>query len=89
MERDKNKLIQRLRRIEGQIRGLQRMIESERACKEIITQFASINGALKSAGFLIVMFYLNDCLTRKSDSVENLEKEIEKVIKTYIYSIRR
>ncbi len=87
MEKDKTKLIQRLRKIEGQIRGLQRMIESGRACEEIITQFASINGALKGAGFFIVMFYLNDCLKRKADSVENLEKEIEKVIKTYISSM--
>lgn len=87
MEKDKTKLIQRFRRIEGQLRGLQRMIESGRACEEIITQFASINGALKSAGFLIVMYYLNDCLTRNADSVDNLEKEVEKVIKTYISSM--
>jgi DNA-binding FrmR family transcriptional regulator len=87
MEKDKTKLIQRLRRIEGQIRGLQRMIESERDCEEIITQFASINGALKGAGFLIVMCYINDCLMHKVDSVDNLEKEIEKVLKTYTSSM--
>ncbi len=87
MEKDKTKLIQRFKRIEGQIKGLQRMIENERPCEEIIIQFASINGSLKSAGFLIVMYYLNDCLMRKADSVENLEKEIEKVMKTYISSM--
>ncbi|MCS7215313.1 MAG: metal-sensitive transcriptional regulator [Thermodesulfovibrio sp.] len=87
MEKEKSKLIQRFRRIEGQIRGLQRMIESGRACEDIIAQFASINGALKSAGFLIVMHYLNECLMRQADSVENIEKEMEKVIKTYISSM--
>ncbi|MCS7164146.1 MAG: metal-sensitive transcriptional regulator [Thermodesulfovibrio sp.] len=87
MKKDKTKLLQRFRRIEGQIRGLQRMIENERPCEEIIAQFASINGALKSAGFLIVMHYINECLMRKADSVENLEKEIEKIIKTYISSM--
>lgn len=87
MEKDKTKLIQRFKRIEGQIKGLQRMIKNERPCEEIITQFASINGALKSAGFLIVMYYINNCLMRKTDSAENLEKEIKKVIKTYISSM--
>ncbi len=84
---NKTKLIQRLKRIEGQIRGLQRMIESGRACEEIITQFASINGALKGAGFLIVKFYLNDCLNKNDGSVDKIEKEIEKVIKTYISAV--
>lgn len=83
----KIKLIQRLKRIEGQIRGLQRMIESERACEEIITQFSSIKGALKGAGFLIVKFYLKDCLNKHEGSIEKIEKEIEKVIRTYISAV--
>lgn len=87
MQKDKTKIIHRLRRIEGQIRGLQKMIESGRTCEEIITQFASINGALKSAGFSIVMYYFHECLTNKAESVQNLEEEMEKVIKTYIYSM--
>lgn len=84
---NKTKLIQRLKRIEGQVRGLQRMIESGRACEEIITQFASINGALRGAGFLIVKFYLKDCLNKNESSIDKLEKDIEKVIKTYISAV--
>ncbi len=87
MVESKVKLIQRLRRIEGQIRGLQRMIESGRNCEEIITQFASINGALKGAGFLIVKFYINDCVTKSQGTVANMEKDIEKVLKTYISAV--
>lgn len=83
----KSKLIARLKRIEGQIRGLQRMIESGRSCEEIITQFASINGALKGAGFLIVKFYIRDCINKNRGQVEELETNIEKVIKTYISAV--
>lgn len=83
----KTKLIARLKRIEGQIRGLQRMIESGRSCEEIITQFASINGALKGAGFLIVKFYIRDCINKNRGQVEELETNIEKVIKTYISAV--
>ncbi len=84
---NKTKLIQRLKRIEGQIRGLQKMIESGRSCEEIITQFASINGALKGAGLIIVKFYIKDCLNKKESSHEEIEKYIEKVLKTYISAV--
>lgn len=86
----KIKLIQRLRRVEGQIRGLQRMIQGGRDCEEIITQFSSIVGALKGAGFMIVQFYLHDCLDKnlqQNESIEKVEKDIHKVIKTFISSV--
>ncbi len=63
------------------------MIESGRNCEEIITQFASINGALKGAGFLIVKFYINDCLNKNEGSLANIERDIEKVLKTYISAV--
>lgn len=81
------KLIKRLKRIEGQIRGLQKMIEAGRDCEEIITLYASINGALKGAGFLIVKFYLNDCLNKNYGSIDKVEKDMEKIIKKYISSV--
>lgn len=86
----KVKLIQRLKRVEGQIRGLQRMIESGRECEEIITQFSSIVGALKGAGNMIVQFYLHDCLNKNlknKEIVEKVEKDINKVVKTFISSV--
>lgn len=86
----KVKLIQRLKRVEGQIRGLQRMIESGRECEEIITQFSSIVGALKGAGNMIVQFYLHDCLSKSlqnSEMVEKVERDINKVIRTFISSV--
>ena len=55
-------LQRRLRRIEGQVRGLQQMIADERDCREIVTQIAAANKALEQVGFLLVSAGLTWCL---------------------------
>lgn len=47
---DKIRSLNRLRRIEGQVRGLQRMVEEDRACGDILTQVSSVQEALRAAG---------------------------------------
>lgn len=59
-EADK-KLLQRLRRIEGQVRGLQRMIEDGRDCHEILTQLSGVRSALNSAGDQLLEQYAQGC----------------------------
>jgi DNA-binding FrmR family transcriptional regulator len=54
---DKRDYLVALRRIEGQVRGLQRMIEEDRDCKEIISQIAAVRSALKRVGILLVENY--------------------------------
>jgi len=51
-------LIARLRRIEGQAQGVQRMLEQERGCSEVIHQLASIRGATRSASQALVSHYV-------------------------------
>ena len=52
----------RLRRIEGQVRGLQQMLAEGRDCREIVTQLSAANKALEQAGFVIVAAGLTWCL---------------------------
>ena len=52
----------RLRRIEGQVRGLQQMLADGRECREIVTQLTAANKALEQAGFVIVAAGLTWCL---------------------------
>jgi DNA-binding FrmR family transcriptional regulator len=61
----------RLRRIEGQVRGLQRMVEEERACAEVLTQIASVHEALRAVGRELLRNHLKHCATtafRASDA---------------------
>jgi DNA-binding FrmR family transcriptional regulator len=57
----KAKLLNRLRRVEGQVRGLQRMIEEERECHEILSLLSGVRSALDAAGDLVLETYLEKC----------------------------
>ena len=55
-------LIRRLRRIEGQVRGIQQMLSEGRDCREVVTQMSAANKALEQAGFTLVAAGLTWCL---------------------------
>lgn len=59
----KKGLLQRLRRIEGQVRGLQKMVEEERYCAEILTQIASVEQALGAVSKVLLRNHLEHCVT--------------------------
>ena len=59
----KVKNLNRLRRIEGQVRGLQKMVEDDRYCADIMTQIASVHEALRSVGRALMRNHLKHCAT--------------------------
>jgi DNA-binding FrmR family transcriptional regulator len=66
----KERNLKRLRRIEGQVRGLQRMVEEDRYCADILTQIASVHEALRGVGRQLMRNHLRHCAAaaiRKSD----------------------
>lgn len=56
--------LKRLRRIEGQVRGLQKMIEEERYCADILVQISSVQEALRSVGRELMRNHLHHCAAR-------------------------
>jgi DNA-binding FrmR family transcriptional regulator len=54
-------VLTRLRRIEGQVRGLQRMVEEERYCTDVITQMTSVQEALRGVGRELLRNHLKHC----------------------------
>jgi CsoR family transcriptional regulator, copper-sensing transcriptional repressor len=58
----KDKLVQRLRRIEGQVRGVQGMLDEERDCREIMQQLAAIHSAVQGASRIFLQEYATACL---------------------------
>ena len=60
---DKQALIRRLHRIEGQVRGLERMVEQDRYCIEVLTQIAAVTTALESVAFRILDDHVNHCVS--------------------------
>lgn len=55
-------LIRRLRRVEGQVRGIQQMLTDGRDCRDVVTQMSAANKALEQAGFVLVAAGLTWCL---------------------------
>jgi DNA-binding FrmR family transcriptional regulator len=60
----RRKIISRLRRIEGQVRGVQRMVEEEADCGEILNQIAAIKSAVHHAGVLMFENHAQECIAR-------------------------
>ena len=60
--------LKRLRRIEGQVRGLQKMVEEDRYCPDILMQVSSVQEALRSVGRELMRNHLKHCATRALSS---------------------
>lgn len=78
----KQALLTRLRRIEGQVRGLQRMVEEERYCADVLVQMASVQEALRSAGRTLLENHLRHCATTaiRSGDPERTEAMYEELL---------
>jgi DNA-binding FrmR family transcriptional regulator len=59
---DKDALIKRLRRIEGQVRGLERMVEDDRYCIDVLTQVSAVSRALESLAFEVLDDHVRHCV---------------------------
>jgi len=88
MNDNKQKIIARLRRIEGQVRGLERMLGNGHDCVEVLTQLSAVSAALKKTGLEIVRGHLGECLagmTREGAAdLEKKSKELEEILARYL-----
>jgi DNA-binding FrmR family transcriptional regulator len=61
-------LVKRLRRVEGQLRGIQQMLTEQRDCRDVVTQISAANKALEQTGFVLVAAGLTWCLENPEQS---------------------
>ena len=76
----REEMLSRLRRIEGQARGVQRMVEEGRDCAEIIHQLASIRAATHGASLFLLKHYAKECSTaagKGGDANKPIEELVE------------
>ncbi|WP_328303807.1 metal-sensitive transcriptional regulator [Actinomycetospora sp. NBC_00405] len=73
-------VVDRLRRVEGQISGIVKMIEQGRECKDVVTQLAAASRALDKAGFKIISTGLRYCLTEDDEGEQTVNvAELERL----------
>jgi len=77
-----DKILNRLRRVEGQARGLQRMIEEGRNCEDILTQLAATRAALDRVGIYLITTKVRECLLDEEDT--SSEAAIERALETFL-----
>src|ERR1700681_2591568 len=79
--KDKTALVSRLHKIEGQVRGLARMVESDEFCIDILTQIASARSALESLGMMLLQEHIEGCV-RDSLKAETGQERVDELIAT-------
>ncbi|MFP4539908.1 MAG: metal-sensitive transcriptional regulator [Candidatus Paceibacterota bacterium] len=77
----RSQVVNRLKRVRGQIDGLIRLIESDAECKKIVEQFNAADGALKSAVDIYLSQHLNSCLEKADKKTRN---EIRNITSAFI-----
>lgn len=72
-DEEKQAVVNRLKRIEGQVRGIQKMVEEDRYCPDILVQINAINAALKKVGFNVAERHAKHCVSHAVQSGEGEE----------------
>jgi DNA-binding FrmR family transcriptional regulator len=83
---DKASLIARLKRIEGQVRGLERMVDEDRYCIDVLTQVNAARAALEKVGLILLDDHVNHCVASAirsgdpGDKVRELSEAVERFV---------
>jgi DNA-binding FrmR family transcriptional regulator len=85
-DREKRELMNRLKRIEGQVRGLERMLEEDAYCPDILVQASAVNSALNSFSRTLLANHLHSCVTEdiragRDEAVDELMETLKKMMK--------
>ncbi len=85
-DKERHDLMNRLKRIEGQVRGLQRMLEEDAYCPDILTQASAVNSALNSFCRVLLANHLRSCVTEdiragRDEAVDELVDTLQKLMK--------
>lgn len=81
-EEERRRILNRLRRLEGQIRGLQTMVESGKDCEAVLTQIMAAKSALNQVGLHIIDHSMKTCLV--DDSIKDRDELIDEAIKVFL-----
>jgi CsoR family transcriptional regulator, copper-sensing transcriptional repressor len=87
-DQDKNKILARLKRAEGQVRGVQKMVEDDRYCVEVLTQISAIVASLRATGLLVLEDHIRGCvISANPDEQEDVLDELMGAIERFNRSV--
>jgi len=86
-EISKEDILNRMKKIEGQVKGIQKMIDEDKCCGDIMVQISAIRCAINKVGGLIMDRYIKECL-KESLKDKNSDKSIEEIIETIVRYVK-
>ena len=84
---DREEILSRLRKIEGQIRGIQRMVSENAYCVDILTQISAVKSGIDKVGLRMLREHMTGCVSdalRSKDSSEDKVDEVVKVVERFL-----
>lgn len=81
-ENAKKTILRRLRRVDGQVRGIIRMMEDDEECGEVLNQVAAARAALEKVGVHLIISHMKDCL--KSVNPSSYERAVEEAVDSFL-----
>jgi DNA-binding FrmR family transcriptional regulator len=84
MNEHRKKILNRLRRIEGQVKGLEKMVEKEAPCIDVLTQLSAVTSAMKHTGNAIIQEYLKQCIDETAKYPSKDLAELKEVLARYV-----
>jgi DNA-binding FrmR family transcriptional regulator len=84
MQIERKKVYDRLRRIEGQVRGLQKLVENEAECVDILIQLAAVTSAMKRTGAVIISNHMEKCVNDASKDPRKGLDELKRALNQFI-----
>lgn len=82
-EAETKKLMDRLSRVEGQVRGLRKMLEEARCCEDVLTQLLAARASLEQAGVLLLDRHLEDCVLGQANLDERTVADLRETIRLW------
>lgn len=84
---DKVRILNRLKRIEGQVRGIGRMVEEDKYCIDVLTQISASMSSLRAVGLLVLQDHIRGCVIEgdpenREETLEELNRAIERFVRS-------
>lgn len=83
---ERDKIVNRLKRIEGQVRGIEKMVEERRECEDIMIQVSALNSAMARVTKMIIACYMGDTIKEEFEEHGDSFKAVQKALAFFMHT---
>lgn len=87
-EERKQDILNRLRKVEGQIKGIQKMVEEDKCCGDIMIQISAVRSAINKVGGLMLDGYVKECIPKAYKASNSSDEKLNEIIDTIVKYVK-